>query len=188
MGVIYFDYSSKVSILNKNSFLKDKFRDGDIILKVNNKKIEYFSDLRNSIPEGKSTVTFDVLRGKENITFEETVSSKDFLKEIGPWVDLVIADVVLNSPAKIAGMKSGDKIISVDNIILKNKRDLDDLLKNLNSDVVEIEFSRNGEIFSSKLVFQDKSKMIGIYFAPPSKRIIKEDNVLNAIKNSFLKL
>ncbi|WP_031505588.1 RIP metalloprotease RseP [Borreliella garinii] len=188
MGVIYFDYSSKVSILNKNSFLKDKFRDGDIILKVNNKKIEYFSDLRNSIPEGKSTVTFDVLRGKENITFEETVSSKDFLKEIGPWVDLVIADVVLNSPAKIAGMKSGDKIISVDNILLKNKRDLDDLLKNLNSDVVEIEFSRNGEIFSSKLVFQDKSKMIGIYFAPPSKRIIKEDNVLNAVKNSFFKV
>ncbi len=68
----------------------------------------------------------------------------------------MIADVVLNSPAKIAGMKSGDKIISVDNILLKNKRDLDDLLKNLNSDVVEIEFSRNGEIFSSKLVFQDK--------------------------------
>ncbi len=51
MGIIYFDHSSKVSILNKNSFLKDKFRDGDIILKVNNKKIEYFSDLRNIIPE-----------------------------------------------------------------------------------------------------------------------------------------
>ncbi len=114
--------------------------------------------MRNSIPEGKSTVAFDVLRGKENITFEETVSSKDFLKEIGPWVDLVIADVVLNSPAKIAGMKSGDKIISVDNILLKNKRDLDDLLKNLNSDVVEIEFSRNGEIFLQNWYFRIKIK------------------------------
>nr|WP_267507413.1 RIP metalloprotease RseP [Borreliella afzelii] len=187
MGVIYFDHSSKVSILNKNSFLKDKFRDGDIILK-DNKKIEYFSDLRNIIPEKKSTVTFDVLRGKENITFEETVGLQDFLKEIGPWIDLVVADVVLDSPAKIAGMKSGDEIISIDNILLKNKRDLDDLLKNLNSDVVEIKFSRNGEIFSSKLVFQDKSKMIGIYFSPPLKRLIKVENVSSAIKNSFFKV
>lgn len=142
-GVIYFDYSSRVSILNKDSFLKDKFRDGDVILKVNNKKIEYFSDLRKFIPEEKSTVTFDVLREKENITFKETISLQDFLKEIGPWADLVIADVVSNSPAKIAGMKPGDEIISIDNVILKNKRDLDYFLKNLNSDVVEIKFQNN---------------------------------------------
>lgn len=186
-GVIYFDYSSRVSILNKDSFLKDKFRDGDVILKVNNKKIEYFSDLRKFIPEEKSTVTFDVLREKENITFKETISLQDFLKEIGPWVDLVIADVVSNSPAKIAGMKPGDEIISIDNVILKNKRDLDYFLKNLNSDVVEIKFSRNGEIFSSKLVFHDKNKMIGIYFSPPLKRVVKVENVSSAIKNSFLR-
>ncbi|MGF7101534.1 RIP metalloprotease RseP [Borreliella kurtenbachii] len=187
-GVIYFDYSSRVSVLNKDSFLKDKFRDGDVILKVNNKKIEYFSDLRKVIPEKKSTITFDVLREKENITFKETVSLQDFLKEIGPWVDLVIADVVLNSPAKIAGIKPGDEIISIDNILLKNKRDLDDLLKNLNSDAVEIKFSRNGEIFSSKLVFHDKNKMIGIYFSPPLKRIVKVENISSAIKNSFFKV
>lgn len=187
-GVIYFDYSSRVSILNKGSFLKDKFRDGDVILKVNNKKIEYFSDLRKFIPEEKSTVMFDVLREKENITFKETISLQDFLKEIGPWVDLVIADVVSNSPAKIAGMKPGDEIISIDNVILKNKRDLDYFLKNLNSDVVEIKFSRNGEIFSSKLVFHDKNKMIGIYFSPPLKRVVKVENVSSAIKNSFFKV
>ncbi len=62
------------------------------------------------------------------------------------------------------------------------------MLKNLNSDVVEIKFSRNGEIFSSKLVFQDKSKMIGIYFSPPLKRLIKVENVSSAIKNSFFKV
>ncbi|QFI14271.1 RIP metalloprotease RseP [Borrelia sp. CA_690] len=187
-GVIYFDYSSRVSILDKNSFLKAKFRDGDVILKVNNKKIEYFSDLRKILPEEKSTVTFNVLRGKENVTFKETIGLQDFLKGIGPWIDLVVADVVLNSPAKIAGIKSGDKIISIDNIFLENKRDLDDLLKNLNSDVVEIKFDRNGEIFSSKLVFQDKNKMIGVYFSPSLKRIIKVENVSSAVKNSFFKV
>lgn len=113
---------------------------------------------------------------------------QDFLKEIGPWVDLVVADVVLNLPAKIAGMKPGDEIISIDNILLKNKRDLDDFLKNLNSDVAEIKFSRNGEIFSSKLIFHDKNKMIGIYFSPPLERIVKVENVSSAIKNSFFQV
>ncbi|WNY69286.1 RIP metalloprotease RseP [Borreliella andersonii] len=187
-GVIYLDYPSRVSILNKNSFLKDKFRDGDVILKVNNKKIKYFSDLGKFIPEEKSTVTFYVLREKENVTFKETVSLQDFLKEIGPWINLVIADVVLNSPANIAGMKPGDEIVSIDNILLKNKRDLDDFLKNLNSDVVEIKFSRDGEIFSSKLVFHDKNKMIGVYFSPPLKRLVKAENVSSAIKSSFFKV
>ncbi|AJA89962.1 zinc metalloprotease [Borreliella chilensis] len=188
IGVIYFDHSAKINVLNENSFLKDKFRDGDVILRVNNKKIEYFSDLRKVIFEEKSTITFDVLRENENITFKEDVSLQDFLKEIGPWVDLVVADVVLNSPAKVAGMKSGDKIISIDNIFLKNKRDLDYLIENLNSDVVEIKFSRNGEVFSSKLVFQDKNKMIGVYFLPPLKRIVKVENISSAVKNSFFKI
>ncbi|AWG42515.1 RIP metalloprotease RseP [Candidatus Borreliella tachyglossi] len=186
VGIIIFDYPSKINVTNKNSV--SNFRDGDIISRVNTSDIRYFSDLKQAVPVKEVDITFTISRGSENVSFKEHTSLEKLLGEIRPWIDLVISKVESNSPAEVAGLKTNDKIIGINDVDLNNSKELNSLIINLDVDVVDIKFERNGEILTSKLLFQDANKSLGVYFLPRLERVIKADNLGIAIKNSFNKV
>ncbi|WKC57700.1 RIP metalloprotease RseP [Borrelia sp. P9F1] len=186
IGVISLDYPSKITSVSNNNL--SKFRDGDIILSVNKRDIVSFSDLKRVIPVEETRTAFTVLRNNEKIDFEEYLNLEKFLKEIGPWVDLVISKVEPNSPAEVAGMRQYDRIVSINNVILNNNKQLQNCIMNLDSDVAEIKYDRNGEILTSRLVFQDTNKVLGVYFLPSVERLVRADNLRVAIINSFNKV
>lgn len=186
IGIVYPDYFNKIVVIN-NSVLS-KFRDGDVILSVNNSGIRYFSDLNKVVPLKDSRVTFIVLRDSKTISFEDYTSFDKLLKEIGPWINLIISKVKTNSSAEVAGLKPNDKIISINDVILNNNVELNNLIEKLDSNVVDIKYERNGEILTSRLVFQDTNKSLGVYLLPGLERVVKSDNLGIAIKNSFNKV
>ncbi|BCR20731.1 RIP metalloprotease RseP [Borrelia miyamotoi] len=186
VGIVYFDYPGKINVINNN--VLSNFRDGDIILRVDNHNIKYFSDLSKFVSLKDSKMTFTVLRDNKNISFEEYTNLDKLLKEISPWIDLVIAKVEANSPFGIAGLKPNDKIISINDVVLNNNKDLSNLIAKLGVDVVNIKYERRGEILTSKLVFQDTKKILGISLLPSLERVLKTDNLIVAFKNSFNKV
>ncbi|UGQ16936.1 RIP metalloprotease RseP [Borrelia sp. RT1S] len=186
IGVISLDYPSKITVLSNNGL--SEFRDGDIILSVNKKDVGSFSDLKKVLPVEESKTAFTVLRDNEKIDFEEHLNLEKFLKEIAPWVDLIISKVEPNSPAEVAGIRQNDRIVSINNVILNNNKQLQDCIMNLDVDVAEIKYDRNGEILTSKLVFQDTNKILGVYFLPRLERLVRADNLGIAIVNSFNKV
>ncbi|ETZ18170.1 Membrane endopeptidase, M50 family protein [Borrelia duttonii CR2A] len=186
IGIVYPDYSNKIIVINKNAL--SKFRDGDVILNVDNTNIKYYSDLKKVLPLKNSKVTFTVLRDGENISFEDNTSLDKFLEEINPWIDLVVAKVKINSSAEVAGLQPNDRIVSINDVSISNNRDLDDLISKLDVNVVDIKYERDGEILTSKLVFQDINKNLGIYLLPGLKRLVRADNLVIAFTNSFNKV
>ncbi|AFI30903.1 RIP metalloprotease RseP [Borrelia crocidurae] len=186
IGIVYPDYSNKIIVINKNAL--SKFRDGDVILNVDNTNIKYYSDLKKVLPLKNSKVTFTVLRDGENISFEDNTNLDKFLEEINPWIDLVVAKVKINSSAEVAGLQPNDRIVSINDVSISNNRDLDDLISKLDVNVVDIKYERDGEILTSKLVFQDINKNLGIYLLPGLKRLVRADNLVIAFINSFNKV
>ncbi|ACH93077.1 RIP metalloprotease RseP [Borrelia duttonii] len=186
IGIVYPDYSNKIIVINKNAL--SKFRDGDVILNVDNTNIKYYSDLKKVLPLKNSKVTFTVLRDGENISFEDNTSLDKFLEEINPWIDLVVAKVKINSSAEVAGLQPNDRIVSINDVSISNNRDLDDLISKLDVNVVDIKYERDGEILTSKLVFQDINKNLGIYLLPGLKRLVRADNLVIAFTKSFNKV
>ncbi|WP_040235869.1 RIP metalloprotease RseP [Borrelia crocidurae] len=186
IGIVYPDYSNKVIVINKNAL--SKFRDGDVILNVDNTNIKYYSDLKKVLPLKNSKVTFTVLRDGENISFEDNTNLDKFLEEINPWIDLVVAKVKINSSAEVAGLQPNDRIVSINDVSISNNRDLDNLISKLDVNVVDIKYERDGEILTSKLVFQDINKNLGIYLLPGLKRLVRADNLVIAFINSFNKV
>ncbi|AHH06188.1 Membrane endopeptidase, M50 family protein [Borrelia crocidurae DOU] len=186
IGIVYPDYSNKIIVINKNAL--SKFRDGDVILNVDNTNIKYYSDLKKVLPLKNSKVTFTVLRDGENISFEDNTNLDKFLEEINPWIDLVVAKVKINSSAEVAGLQPNDRIVSINDVSISNNRDLDDLISKLDVNVVDIKYERDGEILTSKLVFQDINKNLGIYLLPGLKRLVRADNLVIAFTNSFNKV
>ncbi|AJW72946.1 RIP metalloprotease RseP [Borrelia hermsii] len=186
IGIVYPDYPSKIVVINNSA--SSKFKDGDVILSVNNNNIKYYSDLNKFVSLKDSRMTFTVLRNGDRISFEEHTSLDKLIKEIGPWVDLIIAKVKTNSSAEVAGLKPNDKIIGINDVVLNNNEDLNNLTAKLDVNVVDIRYERNGEILTSKLVFQDTNKSLGIHLLPGLDRVVKADNLGIALKNSFNKV
>ena len=97
----------------------------------------------------------------------------------------VVSSVVDNSPAAVAGLKSGDKLIKIDgNRILTG----DDLIMGIalaKGNPVEIEFESNGKIEtkSIKPIEEDGVYRVGIY-----SEHIKNPSIIDSFKNSFKEL
>ncbi|AHH10273.1 RIP metalloprotease RseP [Borrelia coriaceae] len=186
IGIVYSDYSSKITLINNSA--SSKFRDGDIILSVNNSDIKYFSDLKRFVPLEDSKIIFTVLRDNKSISFEEHTNLDKLLREVGPWINLIVAKVKANSSAEVAGLKPNDKIISINDVVLNNGKELDNFIAKLDTNIVDMKYERNGEILTSKLVFQDINKVLGIYLLPGLEKVVKSDNLGIALKNSLNKV
>ena len=106
---------------------------GDYITAVNGKSIEHFQDLREAIAtkaQEKLDITVD--RNGETLKFTLTpkLDKSTGAGQIGiyPWIDPVVGKVKEGSSASIAGLKTGDTIISANGIPITQYMDFVKLL------------------------------------------------------------
>lgn len=87
---------------------------------------------------------------------------------INGFATLNVASVIDNSPAAMAGIQSGDRIISIDNKRLRIFEDVQYALMNNGNTPINVTIERNGEIIDKEItpVFNGVSYAIGFYGQP----------------------
>ena len=143
------------------------FEDGDKILTVDGKQIVDQFDINKMLfTRGISQVQALSLNGqRKTINIPEDIGiqmmeSGQILSFI-PIPDLVIDSVISNMPASYAGLQKGDIISRVNGSKILNPDDFD-TQKSINADYLELEISRNGNLFDAVVPFDSDEKLIGI--------------------------
>jgi regulator of sigma E protease len=150
------------------------FEDGDKILTVDGKEIVDQFDINKMLfTRGISQVQALSLNGqRKTINIPEDIGTQ--MMESGqilsfiPIPDLVIDSVISDMPASYAGLQKGDIITRVNGSKILNPDDFDSQ-KSINADYIELEISRNGNLFDAVVPFDSDEKLIGINLA--SQRI-----------------
>ena len=124
------------------------FKTGDRIIAVNGKKTAYYHEVQENIatnPDKVLPVTVD--RQGETITLyvKPDLDKSTGAGKIGVyfWSDPVVADLVPDGDAAIAGLLPGDRIIRVNGEAVANTIDLMKALE-AHSGVAEVDYTRNG--------------------------------------------
>ena len=143
------------------------FEDGDKILTVDGKEIVDQFDINKMLfTRGISQVQALSLNGqRKTINIPEDIGTQ--MMESGqilsfiPIPDLVIDSVISDMPASYAGLQKGDIISRVNGSKILNPDDFDSQ-KSINADYIELEISRNGNLFDAVVPFDSDEKIIGI--------------------------
>ena len=143
------------------------FEDGDKILTVDGKGIVDQFDINKMLfTRGISQVQALSLNGqRKTINIPEDIGTQ--MMESGqilsfiPIPDLVIDSVISDMPASYAGLQKGDIISRVNGSKILNPDDFDSQ-KSINADYIELEISRNGNLFDAVVPFDSDEKLIGI--------------------------
>ena len=131
-------------------------RSGDQIISVDGEQTPTLSSVYEQLLApflDRETITLK-LSDQRNITFrfdhvDKNVEPSALHELVGlslklPVEDVVISEVTPDSPAETAGIKSGDRIVSVDGQKIDHWRELVNSVINRPGETVEIEIERNG--------------------------------------------
>ena len=106
----------------------------------------------------------------------------------GGYVSNEVDSTINGYVAEELGICSGDKIVEMDNKKIKNKKDIENVLKNNNGKIINVKVKRNDNLleYNTKLT-EVKSKSTGIssyYFGINFKKA--EDTFINRIENGYI--
>ena len=131
--------------INDTPFQDIKLKKGDLILEIDNKPIENFTDI---------IIKYNELGYNKNIDFL-IKRNDDVLRFIVPNLFLpLIKNIEPLSPASRAGLLPGDFILSVNGISILTFEELKKFVNKSNGDPLELEIFRNG-ITSKKILFPE---------------------------------
>lgn len=171
-------YSTTVTGFAENSVLeKSGVSVGDKIISIDSKKVNLQSELiSQNYNLDKSYVTVEYLHNGE---LKQTTVD-DAIKEIGYiGVSFKIADdnqsvtniidmVASGGSSVEAGLKAGDKIVSVNGIQTNNSSDVINIIRENPNEEIEMKIERNGETID-KTVKTDSKKMFSLDIASTEK-------------------
>jgi regulator of sigma E protease len=194
-----------IGYVEKN-FPADKagLRAGDKILEVDGKPVTKFGGMGASViwrvvrSEG-DTIPIKVERNGQVLEFQS-----GFVKEktkpwqrqglrqihIAPAHTAMIGDVVTNSPAALAGLKAGDKILEIDGRRIIHPGGVADYLDTEQPDRVTLKGAQNGKLFEVALQPQiplsppDKKPRLGIVWADDGDITLAHPNPIEQIRGS----
>ena len=135
---------------------------GDVIRQIDGKPIANFQDLVTAIilgsqlaPDGRRVTTITFERDGATLTrqvFPELTGTEG-LRTIGiaPRSDLVVDKITPDSPAALAGLLAGDRILAVDGKILTRRDELRVHFQKKNSEPSSLLFRRNNQEITASL-------------------------------------
>ncbi len=163
VAMIGYDYyTSPNKIILASEFYPDSplsaaeagLQTGDRIRAINGKRIEYFSDIVETVSlSARKTLHIEADRNGNAMTFTlvPELDKSTGAGKIGvlSWLDPVIESAAENSPAFNAGLQNGDRIIEADGKTVRNTVDLYEILKNLREADISVE--RGSRVFQAHL-------------------------------------
>ena len=197
-GLSLLSVGTKVGLISPNSLAgKQGVKTFDTITHVQNKKIKYFRELEQAFKTTKSPFSISIERLNSSKKVEKlkinvpSYFTKRNLKSFGlEHVDLYIDRVGKNTPAGEAGLKRGDRLISLNSISLSSWKQVLETIKTSKS--VQVAYRREGRVYRTTLIPKrmyiegqlKERPMIGVAsasFYVPSPEIQKSYKPLEAI-------
>ena len=195
IGFTTYTYGNNIVIASEFSETEKTFpaekaglKTGDKIISIEGNKIEHYNDLQKAIaPNPNKKLTMLVLRDGEEIEIDVTprLNPDTGAGQIGTyaWIEPIIGKVREGSPAHMAGLKSGDEIIAVNDKEIKHAMQFQYMLKNANNKV-DIDYLRDGSKQNSTMVIdynENGAPNTGIQF----KHLAFTNQTLNPAKALF---
>ncbi len=150
---------------------KAGLQDGDVIVAINGKRVNNWDDITEGIVRNAlKPITITIQRGSRTL---HLVAKPKLDRETGrgligihPWVEPVIGGVTPGGSADRAGIRKGDRILSVDGVGIKNHIDFYNTVEGKAYKDVTVVLERNG---SQKRVVmmpqkEDDYVSVGLYF------------------------
>lgn len=178
---------------------------GDLIIKIDNAEVSSFSDAQLALSKrlGESGyLQIQILRNENffefNLPINNWLSSKEpsnLLYELGifPPLEPVVGLVSKGSPAAVAGIKSGDKILEIGDKSIFYWGDIRQEINKSSGDEILIKILRENKI-NTLLIKPNLSEntfnwQIGIsssYELSDKARVLEKFSIKDSLKNSFL--
>ena len=176
----------------------------DKIISINNTKIDKYEDIYHFIDADKKDfehLIFIVERNNEKFEYKLKPDKKEIKTFIGskktinylginPLLEPVVGKIIDNSPAKNAGLKTGDIIKNINNIEISDARQIIDIVKVNKGNTLKFIILRNNnemliEITPSDINNKNESK-IGITFKKSREKLNLLDATLESISNIYI--
>ena len=165
-------------------------QEGDTIRAIDGKEVDDWGSLLQTLVSGtrrdeydqpKSVLTIERSGESMEIEIYPRVSGEDNVRRIGitPAEPLIVEGTLDNSPAALAGLKSGDVITAIEGQRFYSRYQLQDYLETNRDHAVEFTITRDGDLIERSIQPAeiqitkggDKAISIGAFFAYPQKTI-----------------
>lgn len=133
---------------------KAGLRAGDVILQVNGHQVYSVSEYENFV-RGVSTLDYEIYR--------EGSARQNFIVEFAQLRKVIIADVIPDSPAAVAGLMAGDVIFSVNGNIIEDSLELIEFAGEHSDENLAYLIERGGERFFYEI--QPENGQIGVFLS-----------------------
>lgn len=154
IGIRVDDVNKKIVIIKSNPFLQNNpFKQGDVVLKFDGKKVYSSSSLMKKILFSKVGKTYDieVLRDSTKLKYQVKTFkrygggyiSDTFLEQKGIYFDDDLKIISIDKKQNVYGLKVGDKLIQVNKKRVKSPSDVLENISNF-KDKASLLFYRNG--------------------------------------------
>lgn len=165
-------------------------RSNDLIIQIDNQTIQDYQELQTFLSSNKKqNLLFKVKRNKKILLFNVSGEEKEdgtFRFGLTNQFEPIVAFVRLFSPERKAGLKKGDKIISVNGIKIYNNLDLLTIFSKNESNSFRLTVERPNEIVNIKyrpVLNNNKIKNNFSLFSPTKN--IEGLNIYKALKEGF---
>jgi len=194
----------KITAIDSQSITADVgFKIGDIVLSINDKKINSLNDHKKALIEfANKDLKYLVIRDNKEFIMNIDRNQRLDLKRNqsnsnGLYFfpsgrnSLLISEVNDNSPAYLSNLKKGDQIISVDNNMVYNTDDLLGFIKNKAGEELLIKILRGTDKLSIPIIPRlsdlggNRNAVIGVKLRP---NLINKDDYIYYYKNNGLKI
>lgn len=146
---------------------------GDRIVAINDKPVEHYQEIQEIVAQSaEETLRMTVERdGRQlHITITPQMDKNTGVGKIGvyAWIEPVIGTVQSGSAADRAGLRQGDRLLSVDDQEIGNSMDLLQALSD-GPEKISLEYRRNGEVRETSFVLpydEQGNPQLGFSFAP----------------------
>lgn len=160
------------------------FEPEDRIISVDNHKVSFYSDIFKFLPENLEPVTFEIERKDKERSLIIDTSQSLFVKNVTPFIPLIVEGVQDNSPAKLAGIRKEDKIVGVDSKSVFYFSQIEKIKEENTTGEFLIEVKRDGNIIP--LTLYTTTDKWGVYFGGSAVlREEKASSLGDAISQGF---
>ncbi|MEK2689321.1 RIP metalloprotease RseP [Bdellovibrio sp. GT3] len=208
-GLTALSAGTTVGVIPNTALFALGLRTGDSIVGINGSKVSHWRELQAALEKANvsAPLSLDIMGKREGdkedkaltVTLAPLESMKTFtMSNLGlESSELYLSKVMDNSPAKAAGLKEGDRLVSINNTVL-NK--WDDVIANIKSfdgkNPVDIKVQREGQIVDLKITpkmttqmtaagTEEKRYTIGIApvvnLSTPETLVVRTNNPIEAL-------
>lgn len=187
----YLDQQACVAYVNTNTAAAEAgFQEGDCILQVNDSRVANWQKANEAlVTYAGEPLMFTVVRGGETLQLTVPAEKADIegLRSLGlePPHKVSIARLLDDSQAEVAGMKTGDQFLQVDEIHINTMAHLRDAINAAEGRDVNILYLRDGveqEVVVTPRRNAEGRWMIGVALGVWSDQVIKKFGLVKSIE------